>query len=137
MKRFFGYSGPKIYEILHLPRLSKATLVFLKKEEKKKPEGERPVLFAIESYLTGIVTSLDSFGSLGQVPRVLAREWVCVSLWRGGRFSQRLRKGSSNVNSNCGWAPPHETPWALRQGFMPRVKRGGFVFQRSVNPARV
>jgi len=34
------------------------------------------VLFAIESYLTGIVTSLDSSGSSGQVPRNLSG---CVS----------------------------------------------------------
>jgi len=45
-------------------------------------------VFAIESDLTGIVTSLDSSGSSGLVPQVL--EWVCVSLWRGGQFSHRV-----------------------------------------------
>ena len=45
------YSGLKICEILHLPRLSKATLIFFLKKG-GKPQGERPVLFAIESYLT-------------------------------------------------------------------------------------
>jgi hypothetical protein len=37
MKRFLEYSDPKICEILHLPRLSEATLVFFKKEKKKNP----------------------------------------------------------------------------------------------------
>ena len=34
-----------------------------KKKQEKNPEGERPALFAIESYFTGIVTSLDFSGS--------------------------------------------------------------------------
>jgi len=57
MVRFLGYCGPKIYEILHLNKQSDTSVFFRKK---KKPEGERPALFAIESYLTGIVTSLNS-----------------------------------------------------------------------------
>jgi len=47
MVRFLGYCGPKVYEILHHPRLSKATLVFVKKKEgKKNPGEETPALFA-------------------------------------------------------------------------------------------
>jgi len=37
MKRFLEYSGPKICEILHLPRLSKATLVLKKKTSSLVP----------------------------------------------------------------------------------------------------
>ena len=69
MVRFLGYCGPTVYEILHLPRLSKATLdfFFFFKKTKRKPEGETPVLVALESYRTGILTSLDSSGSLDHV----------------------------------------------------------------------
>jgi len=64
--RFLGDCGPKVCEILHLPRLSKtrqSNRYFLKKKEGKKPEGERPASFTFESYSTGILTSLDSTGS--------------------------------------------------------------------------
>jgi len=67
MVRFLGYCGSKVCEILHLPRLRKATLVlfYLKKSKgKRNPEGEKPALFAFESYLTGILTSLESFMSI-------------------------------------------------------------------------
>jgi len=60
------YEFHKVYEILHLPQPSKATLVFKRKKEKITPEGETPALFAFESYLTGILTSLDSSGSWGK-----------------------------------------------------------------------
>jgi len=41
MVRFLGYCDLKVCEILHLPRLRQATLVFFeKKEEKRKPEAE-------------------------------------------------------------------------------------------------
>jgi len=61
--------GPKVCVILHLAQLlSKVTLVLLK-EKKKKPEGETPALVALESYRTGILTSLDSSGSCHQMPR--------------------------------------------------------------------
>jgi len=62
MVRFLGYCGSKVCEILHLPRLSKVTFFILK--EKENPEGETPALFAFESYLNGILTSLDSSGSI-------------------------------------------------------------------------
>jgi len=60
MGRFLKYCGPKVCELLHLPRLSKATLFF----RAKKNEGETPVLFAIESDLTEILRSLDSSGNI-------------------------------------------------------------------------
>jgi hypothetical protein len=39
MVRFLRYSGPKVCEIFHLPRPSRATLDFLEKKKKQKPEG--------------------------------------------------------------------------------------------------
>jgi len=43
MVRFVEYCSPKVFEIPHLPRLRKATLVFfLKKRKKRKPEGKGP-----------------------------------------------------------------------------------------------
>jgi len=61
MVRLLGYCGPKVYKILHLPRISKATLVLInKKEGRRKPEGKEPCtgksrthrqFFAFESYL--------------------------------------------------------------------------------------
>ena len=57
--KFLGYCDPKVFEIVHFPRLSKATLV-VKKEKEKKPKGEIPALFAFENYLTGILTSFDT-----------------------------------------------------------------------------
>jgi len=41
MARFLGYWGPTVWEILHLPRPSKATLVVPKKKEKGKDPKER------------------------------------------------------------------------------------------------
>jgi len=41
MVRFLGYSGPKVFEIPHLPRLSKPTLFFLKTKKKKANPKER------------------------------------------------------------------------------------------------
>jgi len=47
------------------------TCVFLRKKGEKKPKRETPALFAFESYLTGILTCLDSSGSWGRLRRVL------------------------------------------------------------------
>jgi len=70
MVGFLEYCVPKVCELLHLPRISKATPVFFekKKGKKRKPEGEIPAMFAFESYLTGILTSLDPSGSWGRLP---------------------------------------------------------------------
>jgi len=40
--RFLGYSGPKICEIFHLPRISKAILVFFLKKKKENPKEKDP-----------------------------------------------------------------------------------------------
>jgi len=90
--------------------MTKQTTLFFYKKEGEKTEGERPALFAIESYLTGIMTSLDSSGSSGQVPQVL--EWVCVSLRRGGGFGMGVPQGMArNGKSADQWAQsPTESP---------------------------
>jgi len=123
MVRFLGYCGPTVYEILHLPRLSKATLdfFFFFKKTKRKPEGETLALsrVAIESYLTVPVTSLDSSGSSGRVPRVL--EWVCVSLWRGGQFSHRVHQVQDKSTATAGGRHPTKHPARYSRGFTPRV----------------
>jgi len=67
MVTFLDYCGPKVCEILYGPLqaagLSKAILVFLKKKEgKRNPEGHPRCSHL--SYLTGILTSLDSYGSI-------------------------------------------------------------------------
>jgi len=41
MVKFLGYCGPKFYEILHLPQINKATLIFLKKKSRKKKENPK------------------------------------------------------------------------------------------------
>jgi len=50
MVRFLGHRVPKSVESSTAHNFSKATLVLLKKEKKKKPEGETPALVAFESY---------------------------------------------------------------------------------------
>jgi len=49
MVRFLGYGGPRVFEIPHLPRLSKATLVFyLKQKIRKKKTRMKGTLFREE-----------------------------------------------------------------------------------------
>jgi len=45
MVRFLGYCSPKVFKILHLPRLRTATLVFIWKEKKEKKMKEGDLRF--------------------------------------------------------------------------------------------
>jgi len=90
------------------------------------------------------MTSLDSSGSifcetpLGVRDRYQGFWNGCVSRSRGVEGSAKgYIRFKEWHGRKCGWASPHQAPWALNQGFMPRVKRGGFVLQRATNPARV
>jgi len=77
MKRFLRYWSPQKCEILHPAKKNyffyrprrpyrgsqgRQRSGIKKKRRRKKLEGERPASFAIERYLTGIVTSLE-FGT--------------------------------------------------------------------------
>ena len=108
MQRFLRYWAPKRakFPTAH-DRASQSNTFFLIKK-KQKPEGERPALFAIESYLAGIVTSLDSSGSSGRVPRILER--VCVPLRRGGGFSHRVHQVQDKSTATAGGRHPTKHP---------------------------
>jgi len=48
MIRFLGQGGPKVCQILHLPRLKQSNMFFFyggKKQKKRKPEGETLLTF--------------------------------------------------------------------------------------------
>jgi len=66
METFLEFCGAKVFDTLHLRRISKVTIDFfeLKKQEQIKPERETPALLAFESYLTGTLMSLYSSGSV-------------------------------------------------------------------------
>ena len=90
------------------------------------------------------MTSLDSSGSiccetpLGMWDRYQGLWNGCVSRSRGVEGSAKgYIRFKEWHGRKCGWASPHQAPWALNQGFMPRVKRGEFVLQRATNPVRV
>jgi len=107
MKRFLVYwDAPKLRNPTSpTTEQIKVILVFFLK---KKEPGKKDPRFSIESYLTGIVTTLDSSVSSGQVPRIL--EWVCVSLRRGGGFSHRVHQVQNKSTAAAGGRYPTKYP---------------------------